>query len=75
MADSTMPNFPVPPEMRAFAEQSFDQARKAFDSFFSATQRAISSTSLPGKPCMTGVDALSFGKLLMVVPGNLRYGR
>ena len=29
--------------MRSFAEQSFEQARKAFDSFFSATQRAMSS--------------------------------
>ena len=29
--------------MRSFAEQSFAQARQAFDSFFSATQRAVSS--------------------------------
>lgn len=43
MAESSAPKFEVPSEMRSFAEQSFEQARKAFDSFFSATQRAMSS--------------------------------
>lgn len=42
MAESTTQNFQVPPEMRSFAEQSVEQARKAFDSFFQATQRAVS---------------------------------
>jgi len=43
MADSSKPGFQVPPEMRAFAEQSMDQARKAFDSVVMAAQNAASS--------------------------------
>ena len=43
MADSATQKFQVPPEMRAFAEQSFEQARKAFDCFFWATERAVST--------------------------------
>jgi phasin len=33
----------VPPELRAFAEQSVEQAKKAFDSFVVATQRAVTT--------------------------------
>ena len=43
MADQANPKFQVPPEMRNFAEQSFEQARKAFESFFSVSQRAVST--------------------------------
>lgn len=43
MADPSMPSFQVPPEMRTFAEQSFEQARKAFDSLFATVQRSISN--------------------------------
>ena len=43
MVESMMPKFPLPPDMRVFAEQSVEQARKAFDAFFSATQRAVST--------------------------------
>lgn len=42
MADPIF-NSLVPPEMRAFAEQSVAQAQKAFDELMSATQRAVSS--------------------------------
>lgn len=35
--------FEVPPEMRAFAEKSVDQARQAFDGFMSAAHRAMST--------------------------------
>jgi phasin len=40
-----MPNnsFEVPPEMRAFAEKSVEQARKAFDGFVSAANEAVST--------------------------------
>lgn len=34
--------FEVPEQMRDFAEQSVDQARKAFDEFMDATQKAVS---------------------------------
>ena len=42
MADQTINDF-VPPEMRKFAEQSVQQAKKAFDEMMSATQRAVST--------------------------------
>ena len=35
--------FEVPPEMRAFAEKSVEQARQAFDGFISAAHRAVSA--------------------------------
>jgi phasin len=42
MADPKFNDF-IPAEMRAFAEQSVQQARKAFDELMSATQRAVST--------------------------------
>jgi phasin len=35
--------FEIPPEMRAFAEKSVEQARQAFDGFISAAHRAVSA--------------------------------
>ena len=35
--------FDVPPEMRAFAEKSVEQARQAFDGFISAAHQAVSA--------------------------------
>ena len=40
MADSD--RFDVPPEMRAFAEKSVDQAKQAIDGFISAAHHAMS---------------------------------
>ena len=34
------PNFEVPPEMRAFAEKSVEQAKQAFDGFINAARHA-----------------------------------
>ena len=42
MADPSFNNL-FPPEMRAFAEQSVAQAKKAFDDLMSVTQRAVST--------------------------------
>ena len=42
MADQTINDF-VPPEMRKFADQSVQQAKKAFDDLMTATQRAVST--------------------------------
>jgi phasin len=39
MADKTP--YEVPTEMREFAERSVEQARKAFDGFIGATQKAV----------------------------------
>ena len=42
-----MPNaaepFQIPPEMRAFAEKSVEQARQAFDGFMNAAHRTVST--------------------------------
>lgn len=35
--------FQIPPEMRAFAEKSVEQARQAFDSVMSAAHRTVST--------------------------------
>jgi hypothetical protein len=36
-------HFDVPPDMRAFAEKSIEQARQTFDRFFSAAHHAVSA--------------------------------
>ncbi|MCZ7643639.1 MAG: hypothetical protein M5U33_14340 [Pseudorhodoplanes sp.] len=41
-------NFEIPTEMRKFAEQSMDQARKAFENFIGAAQQAV--TDFEGAP-------------------------
>jgi len=43
MAKQATGNFEIPREMRTFAEQSVEQARKAFDGFMAAAQKAASS--------------------------------
>jgi phasin len=43
MAKDPMWNFDVPTQMRQFAEQSVEQARKAVDGFMSAAQKAVST--------------------------------
>ena len=42
MADQSFNDF-VPPDMRKFAEQSVQQAKKAFDDLMTATQKAVST--------------------------------
>lgn len=43
MAEQTKADFPATPEMRRLAEQSVEQARKAFDGFMSAAHGAVST--------------------------------
>jgi phasin len=43
MAKDASGTFEIPREMRTLAEQSVDQARKAFEGFMTAAQRAASS--------------------------------
>jgi phasin len=42
MAMDQMKGFEIPADMRKFAEQSVEQARKAFDTFIGAAQQAVS---------------------------------
>ena len=43
------PKFEVPPEMRNFAEQSVEQAKKAFDSFIAAARHAAVTAETQAK--------------------------
>jgi phasin len=54
MAKQATGNFEVPREMRTFAEQSVEQARKAFDSFMTAAQKAASSIEGQASAAQTG---------------------
>ena len=50
----TTGQFEVPREMRAFAEQSVEQARKAFDGFMTAAHKAASSIEQQTSAAQTG---------------------
>ena len=39
----SIPSYEIPTEMRDFAEKSVEQARKAFDGFLGAAQKAVSA--------------------------------
>jgi phasin len=55
--------FEVPADMRKFAEQSVDQARKAFESFVSTAQKAISDMEGRAEAARSG--ALDVGSRAM----------
>jgi hypothetical protein len=48
MAKDPFEQFAIPSEMRAFAEQSVVQARKAFESFIDAANEAMGQIPGPG---------------------------
>ena len=43
MVNAGMGSFQVPPEMRALAERSVEDAKRAFDGFINATRQAVST--------------------------------
>ncbi|MBI4274024.1 MAG: phasin [Rhizobiales bacterium] len=49
-----MTNFEIPPEMRAFAEKSVEQAKKAFDGYIVAAQRAVGMFDHKSTEAQTG---------------------
>lgn len=60
-------DFTVPPEMRALAEKSVEQARKAFDGFVNAAERATSDLEQSAKTARAGAQdvahkAMSFAE-------------
>ena len=66
MADKT-PDLEVPEQMRAFAETSVNQAKKAFDDFITATQDAVTrvedaSSSVQTGATDVGKTALAFAE-------------
>ena len=63
MADKTA--FEIPEQMRAFADKSVDQAKKAFDDFMTATVKAVDKAEHSTKSIQEGAadinrQALSF---------------
>lgn len=59
MAIDPMKSFQVPNEMRKFAEQSVEQARQAFDSFMTATSKAVSDIEGRATAASSGVRDVS----------------
>jgi phasin len=59
----TMRNFEIPSDMRKFAEQSVDQARKAFDGFINAAQHAVSD--MEGRASAAQAGAKDVGEMAM----------
>ncbi len=51
--------FQVPPEMRTLAEQSVEQAKKAFDGFMTATQQAVSTIEGQAAVAQAGAKDMS----------------
>lgn len=54
MATQSMQHFEIPPDMRKFAEQSVEQARKAFDGFISAAHQAVNDMEGRAKAAQAG---------------------
>jgi len=63
MANESGTNFEIPAEMRAMAEKSVEQARKAFDTFVSAAKHAVQTAETQAKDAQTG--AKEAGELAM----------
>lgn len=67
--DPTKP-FEIPADMRKFAEQSMDQARKAFDGFVEAAQRAMSDLEGRAQAARTGAMDVS-GRAMTFAERNM----
>jgi phasin len=59
MAKDPFEQFAIPNEMRAFAEQSVTQARKAFDGFIEATNKAVEQLQGRTKTAQSGAAELA----------------
>ena len=63
----TTPNYEIPGEMRDMAEKSVDQARKAFEGFIGAAQKAVgqadsTATTLQSSARAIGDKAVTFAE-------------
>ena len=59
MAKEGNTGFDIPTEMRTFAEQSMEQAKRAFDSFIAAAQHAVDTAENHAASARTGVKEVS----------------
>ena len=62
--------FEIPKDMRSMAEASFEQARKAFETFVSSTQQAASSIEQRNAAMKDGARDIS-GKLISFAEKNV----
>ena len=60
MAKDPMSGFEIPAEMRNMAEQSVDQAKKAFDGFMSAAQQAVAAVEGQTAAAQAGAKDVGF---------------
>jgi phasin len=65
-----MKPFDVPNDMRKFAEQSVDQARKAFDGFIAAAHQAVSDMEGRAQAARSGVMEMS-GRAMTFAERNM----
>ena len=63
MAKDPMSSFEIPSEMRNLAEQSVEQARKAFDGYMTAAQQAVEA--LEGQATVAQAGTKNVGKKAM----------
>jgi phasin len=63
MLKNPMANFEIPTEMRNHAEQSVEQAKKAFDDFITAAQKAV--TAFEGQAAGAKASAKNTGEKAM----------
>ncbi len=65
-----MKPFEVPTDMRKFAEQSVEQARKAFDGFIAAAHQAVSDMEGRAHAARSGVMEMS-GRAMTFAERNM----
>jgi phasin len=70
MASDETGRFEIPQEMRNMAEASFDQARKAFESFLTAAQNTASKISEQGMAARNSTQEIS-GKAISYAEKNV----
>jgi phasin len=63
MAKDPFEQFAIPNEMRAFAEQSVEQARKAFDGFIVAANQAVGQMQGRAKAAHSGASEIAHKSL------------
>ena len=54
----TSPSYQIPTEVREFAEKSVEQARKAFEGFSGAAQKAIAAVDTSAIPAAAGAKVV-----------------
>ncbi|MCW2284732.1 phasin [Rhodoblastus acidophilus] len=64
-------NLEIPPEVREFAEKTVDQARKAFDGYVAAAQKAAAQTEAAAENAAAGVKDMS-AKAISYAEANVK---